>query len=79
MVSTVTTSTVSVVSTIAIAGSFAVVGIIVLLVLLVQKELYSSSDSERAKRLSRALNIGIVPLFIAFVMIVISKVIGILN
>lgn len=76
MISTVTTSTVS---TVTIAGSFAIVGIIVLLGLLIQKELVSTSNSDRAKRLGKALNIGIYPLIIAFVFVVISKVMEVLK
>jgi hypothetical protein len=65
MISTVTTSTVT------LAGSFAVFGVIVLLGLLVYKELASPPD----QRLKKVLNIGIIPLFIAFCLVVISKVV----
>lgn len=75
MISTVTTSTVS---TLTLAGSFAVIGIIMLLGMLVQKELSSSSDSARSQKLSKALNIGIIPLIIAFVLIILSKILEIL-
>lgn len=71
MISTVTTSTITIVTA---AGSFAVIGIFVLLALLVQKELVSASNSERAGRLGKILDIGIVPLLIAFVLVVVSKV-----
>lgn len=76
MISTVTTSTVS---TVTLAGSVAFIGIVVLLFLLVQKELTSSSDNEPAVRLSKVLNIGIAPLLIAFVLVVISKVVEVLK
>lgn len=76
MISTVTTSTVS---TVTLAGSLVVVGIIVLLGLLVQKELVSASENDRASRLSKLLNIGIVPLLIAFVLVVVSKVAHVLK
>lgn len=75
MISTVTTSTVS---TVTIAGSFAAIGIIILLGMLIQKELSSTSDSEKSQKLSKALNIGIIPLIIAFLLIIISKVLNIL-
>jgi hypothetical protein len=75
MISTVTTSTVS---TVTIAGSFAAIGVIILLGMLIQKELSSSSDNARSQKLSKALNIGIIPLIIAFVLIIISKVLSIL-
>jgi site-specific recombinase len=74
MVSTVTTSTVTTVTTVAIAGSLALIGIITLLALLVQKELTTATESRFARALSRALNIGIVPLLMSFVLIVAVKV-----
>ncbi len=79
MISTVTVSTVSTVTTVALAGSVALIGIVLLLMLLVQKELAGSSDNLRYKTLSKALNIGIIPLIIAFVMIVAYKVIDVLK
>ena len=74
MISTVTTTTVSTVTTVALAGSFALVSVLVLIALLVQKELTVSATNSRTWKLSKALTIGIVPLLIAFVLIVIAKV-----
>jgi hypothetical protein len=48
--------------------------ILFLIVLLIQKEL-SSTLSGRYKKLSQALNIAIVPLFLAFLLIVALKLI----
>lgn len=79
MISTVTTSTVSTVTTAALAGSVALVGILLLLVLLVQKEFSSSAAGTRYRTLSKALNIAIVPLTIAFVLVLIASVIKILG
>lgn len=79
MISTVTTSTVSTVTTAALAGSVALIGILVLLVLLVQKELASASTGSRFKALSKHLNIGIIPLMIAFVLIVAFRIAEVLN
>ena len=73
MISTVTTSTVSTVTTAALAGSVALIGILVLLALLLQKELFSTSSGTRFSALRKHLNIGIVPLTIAFVLIVITS------
>lgn len=70
MISTVTTSTVSIVTTAAIAGSVALIGILLLLFLVIQKEITSTSNNERVKRLGLILNISIVPLLIAFVLVV---------
>lgn len=79
MISTVTTSTVSTVTTAAIAGSVALVGVLVLFVLLFQKEMTTAADGGRLKRMGRALSIGIVPLLIAFVLIVIYRVMDVLK
>jgi len=74
MISTVTTSTVTTVTTAALAGSVALIGIIVLFILLIQKEVASASDNRRLKKLNQSLYIGIIPLLIAFVLLVIHKV-----
>jgi hypothetical protein len=74
MVSTVTTSTVAAVTTVALAGSLALIVILTLLALLVQKELSTGVKGRFATALGRALNIGIVPLLVAFVLIVAAKV-----
>jgi hypothetical protein len=79
MISTVTTSTVSTITTSAIAGSVALVGILVLLFLLVQKELASSANGTRFRTLAKVLNIGIVPLLMAFVLVVVTKVMQVLK
>ena len=79
MISTVTTSTVSTVTTVALAGSFALIGIVLLLILLIQKEILTSSRKINLKRLSRVLNMGIVPLFVAFFLTAVVKVIQVLN
>jgi hypothetical protein len=79
MISTVTTSTVSTITTSAIAGSVALIGIFVLLVLLTQKELANAAAGARFKTLTKVLNIGIIPLLIAFVMVVISRLLEIIR
>jgi hypothetical protein len=79
MISTVTTATVSTVTTAAIAGSVALIGIIVLFGLLLQKEVTTASPGDRMKKLGKSLNIAIIPLLIAFILIVISKVTEVLN
>jgi hypothetical protein len=55
------------------------IGILVLLVRLVQKELSSAAAGTRFEALSKALNIGIVPLMIAFVMVVVARVAEVLR
>jgi hypothetical protein len=79
MISTVTTSTVTILTVAGIAGSLALIGILVLISLLVQKEMATAAPSTRLQRLSRALNIGILPLLIAFGLIVIFKVLEVLK
>lgn len=79
MISTVTTSTVSTVTTAAIAGSVALIGVLVLFVLLLQKEVTTASDSGQVKKFGKALSIGIVPLLIAFLLIVASRVMDVLK
>lgn len=73
MISTVTTSTVTTVTT-AIAGSVTLIGILILFGLLIQKEVTAASNETRLKKLGKALNIAIIPLLIAFLLIVIFRV-----
>ncbi len=79
MISTVTVSTVSTVTTAALAGSVALVGILVLFSLLLQKEISTAANSKRLRQLRVAVNIGIVPLLIAFILTVVSKVAEVLK
>jgi hypothetical protein len=79
MISTVTTSTVSTVTTAAIAGSVALIGVVLLFALLFQKEITTADTSGRYKKLGQALLIGIIPLLIAFVLIVGSRVLDVLK
>ena len=79
MISTVTISTVSTMTTASMVGSIALIVSLVLLILLVQKELAISFSTSRTQRLSRALNVAIIPLLIAFLMIAIVKVAEVLR
>ena len=79
MISTVTTTAVSMLSNSAIAGSFAVIGMLVLVALLVQKELLSAADDSHSKHMSRVIDVGILPLMLAFVLIVFFKIVEALN
>jgi hypothetical protein len=77
MLEMMTMTTVTTVSTIAmggLSGSFTLIGILVLLALLIQKELATGSDSPWAKHLKQAVNIGIAPLMMVFVLNVLLKV-----
>jgi hypothetical protein len=75
MITSVTTTVVSIVSTVSLAGPLALVGVLTLLALLIQKELAAASGSRSAVVLSRVLNIGIIPLWLVFVVIVVVKII----
>jgi len=79
VISIVTTSTVSTITTATLAGPVALIGMLVLLFLLVQKELGSAVTDSRLQTLARALDIGIVPLLIAFGLVVFSRVVEILR
>ena len=77
MVSTVTTSTVTTVTTIAAMGLGFVIGIaaiVALVVFLTVKELVSASQFPHFRLLGRYLNVGVLPLVIAFGVIVVVKV-----
>jgi hypothetical protein len=78
LISTVTTSTVTTVTT-ALAGSVALVGILILFGLLVQKEVTTASSENRLRKLGKALNIAIIPLLIAFLLMVIFRVAEVLK
>jgi len=73
MVSTVTT-TVTTIATQAYGPALALVGIVLLIGFLVTKELAESTESVLGSRLARAVNIGILPLFFVFMLIVFSKI-----
>jgi hypothetical protein len=76
MISTVTTSTVSTVTTATgMAASLGLIAVLVLVSFLVSKELAGATDHPRLRRLSRFLNVGIVPLLMVFVTIVGAKVV----
>ena len=79
MITTVTTTTVSTVTTIALTGSLALVSVLVLLTLLTHKELGATSLDHRVRKMVRALNVAIVPLLIAFILIVVAKVAEVLR
>ena len=63
MITTVTTTTTASLST---GASIALVALVTLIVLLVNKEIVLTSEAAWAKRLGTALNVGIVPLLMAF-------------
>ena len=79
MISTVTTTTVSTITSAAgIGASLGLIAVVVLLSFLVTKELAGAGDHPRLQRLSRFLNIAIVPLMMVFTGIVVAKVVEVL-
>ena len=76
MVSTVTSVTVSTVtSTAGIAAGLGLIAVLVLVSFLVAKELSSAGDNPKLRRLSRSLNVAIVPLLMVFTSIVAVRVV----
>ncbi len=79
MIAIITSSTVTTLSSVALAGTFGLIAILALLSLMLQKEMVNTVDSNRYRKLSQTLNIGIIPLLIIFVLIVAVKVIDVLR
>ena len=79
MISTVTTTTVTTVSSIALAASLTLVAVLLLLILLIQKEIVSGIDTAWAKRLSKVLNVALVPTLLSFAFIAVVKVMEVMQ
>ncbi len=80
MIATVTTSTIAAVTTMGSLGVImGVVAVVALLVFLCVRELAGAGQDGKRKFLARSLEVGIVPLFIAFVMIMAVKLVAILS
>lgn len=78
-ISTITTVTTSVTATINLGVVLGAVSVVTLLLFLCAKELAAASNSNSQKILARFLDIGIIPLAVAFVLIVAMKVIEIVS
>lgn len=75
MISTVTTSTVSTVTTTAgLVASLGLIAVLILISLLVVKELSGATDHPGFLRLSKVLNVSIIPMLIVFTAIVAANV-----
>jgi len=57
----------------------ALIAVLILFALLLQKEVATASTDSRLRKLSQLLNFSIVPLLIAFILIVVYKVAEVLN
>ena len=78
MITTVTTTTTTIAMT-ASTASLSLIAILTLIGLLIQKEICSGLESPRARNLSQALNVAIVPLVVVFITMVVFKVIDTLH
>ena len=78
MITTVTTTT-TVALTTAAATSLTLIVILTLIALLIQKELISGLQGQRARQIGRALNIAIVPLIVVFAASVVIKISDVLH
>ena len=83
MVTTTTATTATATATATAAAdpvtvTLGVIAVVLLVTLLIVKEVASASDSPRALRLSRALNVGAVPLCFSFTAITVAKVVSVL-
>jgi hypothetical protein len=66
MITTVTTTTTTAITSMA-AASLTLIVVLTLIAALVQKEIIGGLAGDRAKRLTRALNVAILPLVVVFV------------
>ena len=78
MTTTVTTVTVSTVTVIGVAAALGLITTLTLIALLISKEIATALPGERGVRWSRTLNIGVVPLLVAFAVIVGVKMVEVL-
>ena len=60
-------------------ASLVVIAIVTLVIFLIQKEIVSGLASPRAARLSGALNVALVPLFVVFVATLVVRLFGVLR
>jgi Mg2+/Co2+ transporter CorB len=74
MVSTVTTSTVMTVTTVAVASSLVLIVVLTMFTLLVQKEIATTARERWARALERVLNVGLIPLLLAFLALVVLRI-----
>ena len=75
MISTITTTVITLTNTI-LNDSLALLATLTLLALLVQKEIVYIAPDRLSQRLSRALNIAIIPLVFMFFAIIAVKIMG---
>lgn len=75
MISTVVTSTVTTVTALGVSAALGVGALILAIIFLITKELTAQAkEGSRARRLSKFINVGIVPLMMVFLVIVSIKI-----
>ncbi|MBN1993397.1 MAG: hypothetical protein JW953_11910 [Anaerolineae bacterium] len=79
MSSTISITTEATAAAWASTASLGLIAVIILLMLLVQKEIAVTSPNPRTEFLRRILNIGIVPMFVVFAVIVGAKLFEVLG
>ncbi len=78
MIITVTSSTITSVAAMGLTAAVSIAAIVSLILFLVTKELASASGSNTSSRIARFFNIGILPLVMAFTVIIAVKIAGVL-
>jgi hypothetical protein len=71
----VTTSTVAIVNLYALGGTLAMIGIVALATLLVTKDMTVNVADKLSRRVGQAVNIGLFPLLVLFLVLLILKVV----
>jgi len=71
----VTTSTVAIVNLYAVGGTLALIGVVALATLLISKDMTVNVSDKISKRVSQAVNIGLFPLLVLFLVLVVMKVV----
>lgn len=75
MISVVSTS----IASTPLVGFASLIVVLLLLSFLIQKEIATASGNVRLQKLSKALNIVIIPLLFVFILIAISRMVEVLN
>ena len=75
----VTTSTVAIINMYAVGGALAIIGVAALVMLAVTKDMTANASDKISKRVSQAVNIGLFPLIVLFLVLLAVKIIQFLS
>ena len=78
MISTVTVSTITTIAALGLSATIGIAAVITLIVFLTTKELASSGENRAFSRIGRYLSVGIIPLLMAFAVVVAVKIVEVL-